>query len=899
MTIHPPKRSALALGVLAGLLQLTTSALAEDAESVAQNGDTAVASNANSGGIEELVVRARNRIENQQDVPISISVVRGEELERLQANDIGALTMRAANVSWNQGNQRTSSLSIRGVGRQGQTEAQDPSVGVIVDGVNYAYNALTSSFDFTDVDVVEVIRGPQGTLLGKNASLGVLNVTTRRPTFTPDVDYSVTVGERGTVIGRAAGGGPIIDDKLAWRGSLTMDKGEGYVKNLYNPDVTYQNKERMSGRVQFLLTPNENLSARISIDSTPRAGETTNGRALNTPTPTLYANGSPNTSLTNEVRLVRPWFSQQSSFGLDQYLYGAGGLYVVNDSARPLVTGSSGATVEIDRDNLGPFTLTSITAWKNYHFNAVNDEGTPFDVYRNSGGFWNDYSQRSQELRLSSRTGGVVDYQAGLYYLEVDNGADYRRVWGNDAGAWFASNAQYGRLDVATNPDSSVSGGRYLLRNSLAGLSMSWNSPAGVQDIHNKSAAVFTQADWHLSSPFTLTTGLRFTREDRRNTTRSVIKDSGSAPELNPFSVSGPDLGGFDSSAASGALNTGNTAVQLALADLIATKYFGVAATGVAGGAYGGLTAQQQRQVADAKAIRRTAIGVVFDDVVAEPFDETQPAFVVSPSYRFSDNVNGYISWQYGEKAGISQTTNGISNLVAGEKTRSFEIGVKAKLLNDKLLLNADIYASNIRNYQQSVRIFDAYTTAQNVATGITPSTAYTTATGNVPKVRSQGLEIDGVYAPIKSTRIRFALAYTDAYYLDFRNSAQPVENGYSGAPVYRDVSGQALPGAAKVSGNVGVDWRRPIRDSKELHVSSNVAYFGKYNSDTSLSSYAWIPEHSTVDLSVGFGRLDGTFDVSLLAKNALNDDAPLLLTWNSYTPPEPRWLGVAVSGKF
>ncbi len=116
---------------------------------------------------------------------------------------------------------------------------------------------------------------------------------------------------------------------------------------------------------------------------------------------------------------------------------------------------------------------------------------------------------------------------------------------------------------------------------------------------------------------------------------------------------------------------------------------------------------------------------------------------------------------------------------------------------------------------------------------------------------------------------------------------------------MYRDVSGQALPGAAKVSGNVGVDWRRPIRDSKELHVSSNVAYFGKYNSDTSLSSYAWIPEHSTVDLSVGFGRLDGTFDVSLLAKNALNDDAPLLLTWNSYTPPEPRWLGVAVSGKF
>src|SRR5215207_3969141 len=95
----------------------------------------------------KVTVRARNRLEPLQEVPLSISVVTGKELERLQATEIGAITQRAANVSWNLGNQRTSSLSIRGVGRQGQTEAQDPSVGFIVDGVSYGYNALTSSFD--------------------------------------------------------------------------------------------------------------------------------------------------------------------------------------------------------------------------------------------------------------------------------------------------------------------------------------------------------------------------------------------------------------------------------------------------------------------------------------------------------------------------------------------------------------------------------------------------------------------------------------------------------------------------------------------------------------------------------------------------------------------------------
>jgi iron complex outermembrane recepter protein len=901
-----PRVARLAAAVAAGLL-VHASARAqapsdEDTETLAAVSDesqTFAAVSADAGPLDEiLVVRARNRVENQQDVPISISVVRGEELETLQANEMNALTMRAANVSWNQGNQRTSSLSIRGIGKQGQTEAQDPSVGVIVDGVNYAYNALTSSFDFTDVDVVEVVRGPQGTLLGKNTSLGVINVTTRRPSFTPDVDYSVTIGERDTVIGRAAGGGPIIEDKLAWRGSLTMNKGEGYLTNTYNPDITYQNKERISGRVQFLYAPNQTFSARVALDATPRSGETTNGRALNLPTPTVYPNGLPNTSLTNEMRLVRPWFSQQESFGLDEYLYGGGGLYVTNDSARPLVTGSNGATVELNWDDIGPFSFTSITAYKDYHFNAVNDEGTPFDVYRNSGGFWNDYEQFSQELRVSSDTGGLVDYQAGLYFMNVDNSADYRRVWGNDAGAWFASNGQYSRLDVATNGDGSASGGRYLLRNSLAGLSMSFNSPAGVQDIENKSSAIFAQANWHLGEKFTLTTGVRLTQEDRTNITSSGIKDSGSAPELNPFIVNGVDLGGFDSAATNGVLAATNTAAQLSLADLVASKYFGIPVTSLPGQAYGALTVAQRQQVADAKAIRRTAIGVVFDDVEAQPFEDTQPAFVLSPTYRFGDRATAYVSWQYGEKAGISQTTNGISNLVLGEETSAFEIGIKTTLLEGNLVFNADLFSTDIDNYQQGVRVLDEYTTALNIATGISPSIAYTTSTGNVPKVHAEGLEIDGVYAGIPRTRLRFALAYNDAVYDEFPNSAQPSENGYNGAPPYRDVSGMTLPGSSKLSGNIGIDYRQAFAGDKEFHVSANVAYASKTNTDNALSDFGWIGSRSVTDIAVGFGRAGGTFDVSLLAKNVFDDETPLGATWNSYIPPEPRWLGVVISGR-
>src|SRR5258708_463690 len=118
--------------------------------------------------LSKVVVHPRNRLEPLQDVPVSVSVVTGAELDRLDAFDITAIVKRVGNLQWNFGNQRTSSLALRGFGKQGQTEAQDPSVGVVVDGINYAYNALISSYDFTDVDTVELARGPQGTLQGKN-----------------------------------------------------------------------------------------------------------------------------------------------------------------------------------------------------------------------------------------------------------------------------------------------------------------------------------------------------------------------------------------------------------------------------------------------------------------------------------------------------------------------------------------------------------------------------------------------------------------------------------------------------------------------------------------------------------------------------------------------------------
>jgi len=338
-----------------------------------------------------------------------------------------------------------------------------------------------------------------------------------------------------------------------------------------------------------------------------------------------------------------------------------------------------------------------------------------------------------------------------------------------------------------------------------------------------------------------------------------------------------------------------NSAEQLSLADKVANKYYGVAVTGAPGTAYSSLTSAQQIQVAHAKALRQAQIGVVFDETELEKFEETQPSWVLSPSYKINKDITAYLALQHGEKAGISQATNGISNKVKAEKTDSYELGLKTTLLNNDLVFNVALFRMDITDYQQSSQIVDIYTTAQS-ANGIT---SYTSATANIPEVRSQGLEIDSIYNGIEHLSLRFAGAYTDAKYVEFRTAAQPNEYGNLQANnPYRDISGEQLPGAAKVTFNIGADYRLPVWNDKEFHASLNTLYTGKYNSDNNLSSYGWIPAAYTTDFSVGIGNRKGTFDVNLVVKNLFDDDTPRTKTWNLYTPAVPRWIGVTFSGK-
>jgi iron complex outermembrane receptor protein len=845
------------------------------AATVAADSDGSGLSEVTINGERQQITTRTTALAELKDVPLSISVVSGVDLQQEDAFDIGAITKRVADVSWNQGNQRTSSLSIRGIGKIGQNEAQDPSVGVTIDDVPYAFNPLISSVNFIDIDRVEVTRGPQGTDGGKNNSLGEIAIYSKGPTFTPDSNYLLTFGERDTFIGQYGGGGPVIDDLLAFRGTISVEKGQGDIKNLYTTDQTYQNTDRTTGRLQLLLTPTADFSARLSVNIQPNAGEYTNNRTFYTPTPADYANGKPVTSVTNDQRLARSWFTQDPNFSYQNvYLYGAGQNAVDIDGGYPVVTGSYGGSLKLDW-KLGQLSLTSITAFESFHFNARNDEGTPFAVSTTGGVFDNEYDQYSQEFRLSSSIGTFADYQTGVYLLRQDTNYSSFSNWLQDAGAWYANSAQYNTLDADGN-------GRYLMENSVNAM---WKDVT--QDIRNKSAAVFGKINWHLSPSLDLTTGARLTYDDRHNSGESYLYDQGNGSALNPVAVNGIQLGGF-STTSTGALASTNNSAQIAVANAVAQQYFNAPS-------YAALTAGQRAEVAAAQALRKTQIGVLWGNTVAQPYNKTTPTLFFSPSYKLSDSETAYVSYQHGEKAGISQLVNGVSYLVKPERTDAYELGLKSVLLDRTLILNADAFFMNIHNYQQSTEVLDTYTTAlQNNG-----SAYYTAATGNAAWVQSKGFEVDAAFQVISHTTIRFSGAYVDSYYKSFTNSPQPVEDA-NAASAYRDISGQPLPGAARLTADVGGEYRLPVGDRAVFHFGFDTLYVGRNNTDTTgaLSSYAWVPGGSITDADIGFGQVDNRFDVSLVVKNLTNNGVPVLRTWNSYEPAFARWWGVQFTGK-
>ncbi len=343
-----------------------------------------------STAISEIVVTANKRTERLQDVPVAVTVVDGSQLTRQNINQVSDLTRSAPalNTSGPFG-----ALSIRGIGSVGFSRSSEGSVGVVIDNVALA-GASTNPPELFDVSRVEVLEGPQGTLFGRNSSAGVINIVTNAPDPSAfEAIAHVDLGSRANYVARGVVNIPVSSDAaLRISGSFSQDPEVGY--NRYND--SWDHPQEGSGRVRFLWEPTSDLTINLIADYTQNhvGGGVPWSLYFTTP-------GS-------------PFATRLAACGVS--IRGDNDDGCINDGNDNTVQ-TYGASSQIDY-HLGDYTLTSVTAYR-----VVNSAVPAYDVdslpvYRltQTGPFNSD--NVSQEFRLTSPTGGFVDYVLGLYYFD-------------------------------------------------------------------------------------------------------------------------------------------------------------------------------------------------------------------------------------------------------------------------------------------------------------------------------------------------------------------------------------------------------------------------------------------------------------------------------------------------
>ncbi|EMN5692308.1 TonB-dependent receptor [Pseudomonas aeruginosa] len=442
----------------------------------------------------KVTVTARRREEDSQKVPTPITVLGGETLEAQRISRVQDLQQVLPSVNVAYIHARQSSVAVRGIGNNPASDGLEGSAGIYLDNV-YLGRPGMAVFDLLDIEQLELLRGPQGTLFGKNTTAGVLNISTRAPTFTTERTVEVSGGQDVYFQGRGTVSGP-LGETLAGRLSAYRTRDDGYIKNIH--DDNYLNGgERQGALGQLLFEPNEDFSLRWIAD--------------------YNEEDSSNGSMVVYGAAERFW--QRAA------LVGASPLRdpqrrKVNINGRQHVSvHQGGSSLEANWNLAGGYRLTSISAYRYWHFTPANDEQLNVSAINDTGVEVHD-RQFSQEIRLASPTGGAFDYVVGAYA--------FRQNLGNKT---FTS---YGPLADL-----------YLLGANLGALNDTYSKANG--KIETDSFALFAQGTWHLSERLDFTAGLRGTYEEKNAKVERFAPLGGAAVGGVGAAVRNGQLGAYDS----------------------------------------------------------------------------------------------------------------------------------------------------------------------------------------------------------------------------------------------------------------------------------------------------------------------------------------------------------------
>ena len=426
----------------------------------------------------DIVVTARRRTESVQRVPIAISVIGGTALAETGTYNVNRLTQLQPSLQFYSTNPRNSAANIRGVGAPfGLTnDGIEQGVGIYVDQVYYSRIAA-ATFDFTDTERIEVLRGPQGTLYGKNTTAGAINITTRKPSFTPEARVEVTGGNLNFVQAKASVSGPLVNDTVAIRLSMSVTTRRGTIWNV-RANQWQNSQDNQSLRAQIYWKASDTLDWTLYGD---------------------YNHQDPTCCVQYYARVgatQRPLDRQYAALAAAQgYAVPSKDPFDrVTDVDTPLRAKQAlGGLSLVGNLDLGGATLTSVSAWRFWHWTPSNDRdflGLPITTVSANP---SQQNQVSQELRIASNGTRALDYVFGAFYFHQTIDTQGLQVQGPAASAFLGAAG----IDGLT------------ARNTI--------------DFANTSAALFGKLTWHPTDRLSISPGLRLNYDKKDGSYVSVV----------------------------------------------------------------------------------------------------------------------------------------------------------------------------------------------------------------------------------------------------------------------------------------------------------------------------------------------------------------------------------------
>ena len=453
--------------------------------------------------IEEMIVTATKREESIQDVPIAVSAFSGEDLEARGVVDLYGLQEVSPSIAVYSSNSTSNggTMRIRGVGTTGNNPGLEAAVGTFIDGV-YRSRAGLAFNDLADIDRVEILRGPQGTLFGKNTVAGAVNIITRKPQFENSASLRVGFGNLDSQYYGFIGNAVLSEDVLAGRVSYSYRKRDGFYENV-DTDAAYNNRDRHNLRAQLLWTPNEEVEVRFIGDYTEK-DESCCPAAFWIPGPTSAVVGilGGDTTPFEVDEKVRVGVNYEPYEDVQEWGVSMDVLWEAGDSMN----------------------FRSITAYRDYEVSRGQDiDFTSADILHPQDTD-ESFENFSQEFQLYGENGDL-SWLVGAYAYTEDLNSDEYIVMSHDGGNYIGF--LFGNPAVAP-----------LFMGDPAGRGVPGQGYDALFFSDTEGWSVFTHNTWQAGEAFAITAGARYSWEE---------KDAGAIINGAPFgeAINDPFCGPF------------------------------------------------------------------------------------------------------------------------------------------------------------------------------------------------------------------------------------------------------------------------------------------------------------------------------------------------------------------